>query len=236
MKRRTGFLPAAVFVFALLLPSLATAVSRDYSADMAMYANQKQKATGKIYVSGGDKIRVEMMEPEMRGQVVSIVRMDKKIVWILMPGQKMYMENPLRPEDMAAAQKMQGEVDRKYLGEETIEGRPAKKYRITYKYEGKTGTVYSWIDDALGVPVKVSDEKGKWMVLYKNLKPGSQPEDLFEIPSGYKKMPSFGISPEMFKNRGQTEQQESPAVQNTPAGENKSGIKLPGGIKIPKFW
>ncbi len=243
MKTRTALVPAALFAIMLLLPSNAAAFTRNYSADMVTYANQKELMAGKIYVSG-KKFRMEtgrQMEQALT-QAVTIVRLDKKVVWILMPQQKMYMETAMRPRDSfsVAAEKVPGEVKREYLGEESVEGRPAKKYRITYKYEGKTGTVYSWIDDALGVPIKASDEKGKWMVIYKNIKPGSQPASLFEIPEGYKKMPSFGFSPGMFEGgRGQTEEQERPAVENSPRqekNENQGGIKLPGGIKIPKLW
>ncbi len=235
MKKRIALLSAALFALMLLLPAFASAFA-GYSADVVTYSNRKEQMTGKIYVSG-KKVRMEA------GQAVTIARLDKKAAWILMPAQKMYMETALRPQEMAAAEKVPGEVKRQYLGEESVEGRAAKKYRITYVDNGKTWTVYSWIDDAMGVPVKVSDENGKWMVVYRNLKPGSQPADLFEIPAGYKKMPSFGLS-DIFKGgrmpkEGQGEEQAQP--QNAPPqqqqqNKDQGGIKLPGGIKIPKLW
>ena len=48
---------------------------------------------GKIYVSDG-KMRQEFIDE--RGQTVTIVRPDKKVVWVLIPPGRTYLEMPLK--------------------------------------------------------------------------------------------------------------------------------------------
>lgn len=232
-KLRGICLSALLFVLACLLPSVALAVS--YSADMVSYVDQKPQMTGRIYVSG-KKVRVEM-----GSGMVAITRPDKSVVWILMPAQKTYMERPIKPQDMATAGKTEGEVKKTYLGEESVEGRTAKKYRVTYRYEGKTEVFYSWIDTQLNVPLKVSDEKGRWMTVYKNIKPGSQPGSLFEVPAGYRKIkiPAFASGPPSFIPPAKNGAANGTSGEGPAAGQNdteKKKITLPGGIKIPRPW
>ena len=234
MKTRITLAFLMLFAFICLLPSFCFAL--DYSADMVSYVDQKPQMTGKLYISG-KKARVEMASG-----MVAITRPDKSVVWILMPEQKTYMERPIKPEDMATAKKMKGEVKRTYLGEESVEGRVAKKYRIEYDYEGRTGVLYSWIDKGLQVPVKVSDEKGKWMVIYKDIKTGSQPDSLFEMPEGYRKMPAFGFSSGLFQGKsGASNGHASKGGKQKPktteeSSKQQNKVTLPGGIKVHKFW
>jgi hypothetical protein len=53
-------------------------------------------------------------------QAITITRIDKNVVWILMPAQSMYTEQSLKPGNIAAtAGKMSGEIERKLVGKET---------------------------------------------------------------------------------------------------------------------
>src|SRR3989338_8080962 len=87
----------SIFVIGL---SAAAVYAEDFSAEMVSYSSEGS-FTAKLYVSG-DKSRTEMRE------AVTISRMDKEVVWVLMPAQKMYIEQPV---DMRTAASMREKVD-----------------------------------------------------------------------------------------------------------------------------
>ena len=171
---------------AVLLAGVSTAFAQGFSADMVSRMG-KQAMAAKIFVSG-EKVRTEMP-----GSIM-ITRNDKKISWMIMPAEKMYMEQPI---DMSQAPKtakeFEGELERKSLGMETIDGQQTEKFQVTYTEGGKTVSVYQWIQDGQ-FPVKIEAVDGTWSVEYKNLKAGPLPADLFEPPADYQKMemPSMG--------------------------------------------
>lgn len=180
---------ALLFYLSVTMMGCSSPVAnKDFSADF-MSRSGSVSFKGKMFFSG-DKFRME------NPQAVTITRMDKKAVWVLMPSQKMYMEQPMT-EDHAkgVAQKMEGEIKREKVGSETVNGIKADKYRVTYKTDGSSGSIFQWTASGLSMPVKTSSVDGKWSMELKNIKFGSQPASLFEIPAGYKKfsynIPSF---------------------------------------------
>jgi hypothetical protein len=137
---------------------------------------------GKIYVSG-DKIRTEMP------QAITISRLDKGIVWILMPDQKVYVEQQLGPDHVVSfSEKIPGEVKREKMAEESVGSRKAQKYLVTYKIGEEDSSVYQWVDEDSGMPIKMAGVDGGWSYEFQNIEPGMQVAELFEIPSGYNKM------------------------------------------------
>jgi len=186
MKTKTLF-----FIFLLFFLCSITAFALEFSANMVS-TTQQGSFSGKIYVSD-KKIRTEM------AGAISIVRLDRDIAWIIMPGQNMYMEQPIDPQMIrATSDKMPGEIERTLLGKEIINGRQVDKYRVIYTSLGKRETVLQWLDTATSIPIKVTDEKGSWSFEYKNLKIGPQNASLFEVPAGYAKF-SMGNMAEMAK-------------------------------------
>lgn len=166
-----------VFVFAGL------ALAQEFSADIVS-TTREGNFRGKIFVSK-DKSRMEIP------QSVIIARMDKKLTWVLLPSQMMYMEQPLNPQNIVvASEKMQGEVERQLLGQETIEGKTANKYSLVYTLNGKEEKVFVWVTTDSNIPIKTQAADGSWTMEYKNLNIGPQPDSLFEIPPGYKSMSS----------------------------------------------
>ncbi len=157
------------------------ALGEDFSADVSNTAGGRT-FQGKIFAS---KQKTRMETP----QGISITRLDKKVIWLLMPAQQMYMEEPFNPANIAAsAEKMPGEIERKLIGSEIIDGRKADKYRIVYTdNSGRRWVTLQWIVPGLNIPVKSAAEDGSWMMEYKNIKTGAQPDALFEVPAGYKK-------------------------------------------------
>lgn len=171
---------AVILTVLLGLALSGTAHALEFSADMVSKANGSV-VSGKMFVSQ-EKVRMEM------AGMISITRIDKKTVYVIMPDQRMYMEQPFSPEKVAGAtEKMPGEIKREYLGSESLNGRDSKKYKVSYEVEGRTSTVLQWIDDQSGIPVKTSSVDGSWSTELKNLRVASQDASLFETPEGYVK-------------------------------------------------
>jgi len=172
----------ALFTFCLLISGLADAY--EFSAD-TIFTSEGQKMTGKIF-SKSDKSRMEM---NTQGhQMIMISRMDKKVAWNIMPDQKMYMEMPIDPKKHSPKTEIKGEVERKQVGTETIDGHPTNKYLVTFKEGAETMQAYQWMATDINFPIKSADINNKWVQEYKNVKMGAQPDSLFELPPGYKKM------------------------------------------------
>lgn len=159
-----------------------TAPAADYkqfSADMiSRTVGQTEK--GKIFVSG-DKMRTEM------AGTIMIMRMDKNISWIVMPSQRMYMEQRIN-QDMVpkTSKEVEGEVERVSLGKEKINGMAAEKFQVTYIQKKNRVSMYQWLIDS-GFPVKTEAVDGSWSVEYQNLSFKANPDSLFEVPAGYQK-------------------------------------------------
>lgn len=173
-----------IFVLSMVLCA-ASGYTADFSADMISKSSETA-FTAKLFVSG-DKSRVDTPEG------ITISRMDKKVVWVLMPQQMMYMEQPLDQRSAASTQeRVDGEIERKIVVNEKVNGRNTTKYLVTYKAKDKNESLFQWIDETVRIPVKTAAVDGSWSNEFKNIQTGPQDAGLFEIPSGYKKM-SFGI-------------------------------------------
>jgi hypothetical protein len=186
MKGARALVCAAAGIIVLLCAALVAA--EDFSADMVS-KDRSGTHKGKIFVSQ-DKIRMEIPE------AVTITRMDKKIAWILMPQQKMYMEQPLQPgNQVPTSGKMDGELERKPLGTESLGSQLADKYQVTYKQGGAKETVFQWFVKGISIPVKTAAVDNSWSMEYKNIKTGRQSDSLFEVPADYQnfsaQMPSM---------------------------------------------
>ncbi len=186
MKNMVKLLSGATIILSTFLSGIASA--QEFSADMVS-TTKDGTFTGKIFVSK-DKVRMEVPES------ITITRMDKRVAWMLMPGEKMYLEQPFDPRNaVATSENVSGEIERKFIGQEMLDTKMTNKYRVVYETEGIKETIFQWIDTASEIPVKTAAADGSWTMEYKNLKIGAQPDSLFEIPAGYQKfsyeMPSM---------------------------------------------
>jgi len=171
----------ATVVFILLISGTASAL--ELSSDFVT-THGGFKSSGKMYLTP-DKIRMDMDSPQ---KMSSITRMDKKVIWNVMHDQKSYMELPFVEDRKPRVEReYKGEIERKLVGKETIDGHPTEKYLITFKERNNTNKVYQWWATDINFPVKTEDVDGQWKQEYKNIKMGKQDGSLFEIPAGYKK-------------------------------------------------
>jgi Domain of unknown function (DUF4412) len=178
--------PFALALLLAVLPALS-AGAVEFSADLVIQPKGDEAMSGKIFVKG-DKVRQETSE-EGETQIM-IIRPDKKVTWMITPEEKTYMEMPYQSEDKTFEEwTAEKEKKAKFLGEETASGLPCKKFETVEDGE-KT---YFWISKQYAFPIKVED--AEVTMEYKNIKDGSVPDSLFELPSGYEKM-SMPILPE----------------------------------------
>jgi hypothetical protein len=208
-------------VFCVLAFSV-TAVAAEFSADLIMQHKGEKERVGKYYVKG-EKRRQEM-SPDGQGNQIMIFRPDKKLVWILMPEEKMYMVNSYKEskeemEPMAWTPAKQGKA--KYLGKEKVSGFTCKKYEITD--EGNKAHV--WVSEALGSMLKMEHKDG--LMQYKNIKKESLSDALFEIPSGYQKM-GFPMMPAKARRAPEKEKTAGKQEDESSMGAAKSLLKSLG--------
>jgi len=179
-------------IFAALVSSLllgGAALAAEFSADMVMKAPDGETMNGKIFVKGG-KMRQEIDNDGEK--MVTILRPDKKLSWVLMVEEKAYMEMKMKPgaDDPALAEKADP-VKVKRLGNETVNGFVCEKIQVT---EGQS-VITQWLSKELGWPVKgeVKSPEGVSTHEYKNIRKGNVADSLFELPSGYQKMALPGM-------------------------------------------
>ena len=165
--------------------------AKGFSADITVKAKMGGRihvTKGRIFSSKNGNNRMEMLPHS-----ITIMRMDKNLIWLMMPTQKKYMEHSLKAENaFYGGGQVPGEISREMVGEEVIDGQQTKKYKIKYTAETPRGKkddiMYQWIAVDTGIPIKMSLAGGGISYEYKNVELGSQPADIFELPAGYTKL------------------------------------------------
>ena len=170
---------------------LHRAYALEFSADQITKSDGDTIAS-KIYMKD-KKFRVETSSQSG----YSITRQDKNTMWVVMPEEKSYIEMTFDPTlKPKVDEKFTGEISRKLIGSENINGHTSDKYEVTYKEKNKVVKVYQWIAKDINFPIKTAAVDGSWSSEFKNIKIGKQPDNLFEVPSGYQKM-SMPMMPRM---------------------------------------
>lgn len=166
----------------------------EYSADQTI-ETEAAVMKGKVY-STPTRERREMSQDG--ANMVMITRHDKKVVWTLMPADKMYMEMPMRESgektDMSAYK-----IEQTPLGEEKFDGQVVDKSKIVMTHSGGTkmsGFMWTTKQGILAKMDAIAVDKGskaRFKMEQANIKVGKQPADLFEIPKGFQRMDMGGM-------------------------------------------
>jgi outer membrane lipoprotein-sorting protein len=196
--------PVSVSLYSVLF--IIFSVAGVMAADLSVYsADIVTETSGMTHKSRmfakGTKQRMEVSEEGQK--VINIIRADKRVMWMLMPDEKMYMEMPLNRQREDIASKLNDpdvKVEKKFLADETVDGHPSKKYHVMMTRNGKKeSSGYMWeAADLNNFPVKWQEEDRKTTVTWKNIKLGGVPDSMFEIPAGYKKMGMPGMGGQGF--------------------------------------
>jgi outer membrane lipoprotein-sorting protein len=170
----------------------------EYSADVVM-ETQNGVMNYKVYYALGGKQRQDMNY--QGNQQIIILRQDKKVSWVLMPEQKMYMETSLgQPKENKEVQDISDcELDATPEGSESINGVTSTKSKISMSCPNNVGYEgYMWVSKE-GIMVKMDamvtydGQKSRIKTELKNLKIAKQDPSLFEIPAGYRKLNMAGF-------------------------------------------
>ncbi|MBI5611641.1 MAG: DUF4412 domain-containing protein [Gammaproteobacteria bacterium] len=166
----------------------------EYSADSTM-ETAEGSMKGRVY-STPTRERREMIQGGEK--IITIQRHDKKVIWMLMPEQKMYME--MNPDQKRTQDDLSGyKIEQTTVGPETVNGVSTTKYKVimTDSKGAKMGGFMWTTRDGIGVKTDVIavDKSSKMRVKMDltNLKVGRQEPALFEIPAGYTKMDMGGM-------------------------------------------
>jgi len=165
------------FLFTMVMLSYASAAG--LTAEM-ITKEGKITSKGKLYMNG-TKIRSE----KGNTPIYNIVRGDKGVLWQINGAENTYVEAKLTPAvNLWTTEKIPGEVSRKEIGSEKMEGYAVKKYEVSVKQGKGTNTYHQWVATDLRFPVKVANLNGKWSVEYKNIKKETPAEATFNLPKG----------------------------------------------------
>jgi outer membrane lipoprotein-sorting protein len=196
--QRVTFLASALWALCLFC-SVASAQTaqqrlsnlRPFSADQT-HTMRNKTTNSKVYFTQ-NAMRLENVDAK-GNQSIQIMRFDQKVIWSLVPAQKMYLELPWASMGEFATWADQQNVQRESLGAEQIGEYHCDKFRIHVTLDGKVYTSLEWDAKELdGLPVKTQDEKGTWSNEYRNVQLGPQDPSLFEIPAGYQKLNMGGL-------------------------------------------
>jgi len=182
----------------------APKVKVGYSADTSM-ETEAGEMKGHVYSMPGKERR----EMDQRGKkMITIMRQDKKMTWMLMPEQKMYMEMPMGGDRPQSGSTSDYKIDASVVGQETVNGVQATKSKVvmTDSKGNKMGGFMWTTSDGIAVKTDVlaigNGNKMRMKSELTNLKVGTQDPALFEIPKGYAPMGMAGMMGGMMGGRG----------------------------------
>ena len=163
----------------LMMPTMAWGA--EFSAQLIVKDGHKT-FPGMIYVRDG-KMRQEFADE--RGRTVTIVRPDKKVVWILMPPDRTYLEMPLVPRLPGQFIQIPPQaIHKRLVGHDLVAGYETDKYQVSVP-EGRRIEIQDyWVAKKLGVPIKMECRARHFSLEYKDIKEGKVPESLFELRVG----------------------------------------------------
>lgn len=187
-KRGMTVIALAVLI---LIQSLAGLVlAAEFSADMVTLQGGQETVAKTFYKDG-----LYRMEISEQGKVsITIGNTAEKIVWALDPEAKVYFEFHGEQAQTPGVAEVDEDVvkETRDLGTETIQGYVCDKTQIVYKDPGM-GTMTIWFSPELQIALKMEYPNNSMTIEYKNIKEAPQPDSLFTIPPGYKKMTIPGM-------------------------------------------
>ncbi len=173
----------------LVLAVPGPARGAEFSALMLVTDGAKTMS-GKIYVSDG-KMRQEFLDA--KGQTVTIVRPDRKVVWVILPWQRSYMEMPLKAGLPGQFIQIPPQaLQKRQVGQERVNGFEAEKYEVRVPVAGGLEKQTFWVATKLGLPIKMECRERQFAMEYKSIREEKVPENLFNVPPGLQKLTNIG--------------------------------------------
>ena len=160
--------------------SVQRAAALDFSAERIVKSG-KSIVTAHVNAKD-DRWRFEYAQPQ-QGASIMIVRMDKQHSWLILSKRRQYLEVPIASDHrLIVSEKMDGEVSREFVGDETLNGHPTELFEVTVAEHGETRQFYRWVTKAERFPLKTVSKQGKWSEEFRRLVFTEQSSFLFELP------------------------------------------------------
>jgi len=157
-----------------------TAIALDFSAERIV-KNGNSVVTAHVNAKD-DRWRFEYTHPQ-RGASIMIVRMDKQHSWLIFSKRRQYLEVPIAADHLlTVTEKMEGEVSREFVGDETLNGHPTELFEVTVAGQGETRQYYRWVTKDKRFPLKTVSKQGQWSEEFRRLIFTEQSPFLFELP------------------------------------------------------
>jgi outer membrane lipoprotein-sorting protein len=184
-QRLTGWRGLWLFWLLLILVAPRVAQGAEFSAQMILKDGPKIMP-GRIYVKDG-KMRQEFSDED--GQTITIIRPDKKVMWVVIPQERTYVELPFRGKLPGQFPQIPLDaVTKRKVGTEMINGYLADRYEVTTRGGARGVTRQTvWVAQKLDTPVKMVSPDARLSLEYKNIREGEVADRFFEPPPGYKK-------------------------------------------------
>ena len=161
----------------------------EFSASMLVKDDAKIMP-GKIQVSNG-KLRQEFTDE--RGQTITIVRPDLKVVWLILPGRGSYMEIPLTTKLPGQFIQIPPQaVGKRQVGQERLNGYDTEKFEVSVPVGRGLEKQTYWVAAKLGLPIKMECRERQFSLEYQSIREEKVPDRRFNLPPGLKKLDSIG--------------------------------------------
>lgn len=173
----------------LVLTVPGVAWGAEFSALM-MVKDDAKVMPGKIQVSDV-KLRQEFADEG--GQTITIVRPDLKVVWVILPRQRSYMEIPLTTKLPGQFIQIPPQaVGKRLVGQERLNGYDTEKYEVSVPVGRGLEKQTYWVAAKLGLPIKMECRERQFSLEYKSIREEKVPDRLFALPPGLQKLTSIG--------------------------------------------
>ena len=168
------------FMPIVMASSAQTALALDFSAERIV-KNGESVVTAHVNAKD-DRWRFEFSQPQ-RGADVIIVRADLGTAWVILSRRRQYLVEPITSDHrLTMSERMEGEILREFVGDETLNGYPTELFEITVAGNGQTHQYYRWVTKAQRFPLKTVSKQGTWSEEFRRLIFTEQSPLLFELP------------------------------------------------------
>ncbi|MGB8992745.1 MAG: DUF4412 domain-containing protein [Desulfobaccales bacterium] len=178
----------------LVLTVPGTARGAEFSA-LLLVKDGGKAMPGKLYVLDG-KMRQDFIDEE--GQTITIVRPDKKVVWVIIPQARTYMEMPLKIRLPGQFIQIPPQaMQKRSVGQERLNGYDTDKVQVSVPGAAGLEIQTFWVAPKLGLPIKMECRQRQFSLEYTNIKEGGVPARLFNLPPGLHKTTLAGFADEV---------------------------------------
>lgn len=190
----TPLLLVLVVVTLICVPLVVVEGGDSLSRELEFSGRLVKRVNGKQHqaqVFGkGDRLRLEYkyaVRTERGFAAIEIIRLDLSEAWYVLPQRRELLIMPVMEEVIPISPKLTGETKRTLIGPSMVAERPAQLFEVWTERQGREERFYEWVDDEMGMVLKLVSQDRDWSFQYERIRRSPQPAVYFEEPPGYQK-------------------------------------------------